>query len=163
MANGDREWSLGSKLKVSNNSSSGRSIKWWAQSTKTENNCFFFFPLHRAAMTSLYQKPSNEAIYGRFADVRSLYSFMSLFSLPNILLQQFRTDIFVVFIYGLQMIYFSILWWVHRVCETKKKIDRSIWFMAFKVMNACAQLFNVFDMCRLPYLEWRSQILCAPN
>lgn len=68
----------------------------------------------------------------------------------------FRRHLFMVF-----------KWFIFQSCGecteyVNKKIDRSIWFMAFEVMNACAQLFNVFDMCLVPYLVWRSQILCAP-
>lgn len=124
-----------------------------------KNNCFFSSTAW-IAMTSLFQKPSNETIYGaRSVDARarSLFPLMSLFTLPNKPRTNSSPHSNVIF-----TLFMVFKWFTFYSCgpmsrwSRPNRTDRSIaiWFMAIGVMNACAPCLT----CpRAPYLEWRSQ------
>lgn len=143
--------SLGSKLNVSKRSTG---IEWWA--SNRENNCFVF----SVAITSSFQKPSNKAIYGRFGDARLCH-----FSLCQInsATESALADIFVaLFIYGLQMIYFSIFAANAPSGVGTESVDRSIDLIYGVWSNERVRTTKQCLTCALSWMEIASS-MCAAN
>lgn len=103
-------WTLGSKLNVSNNSN------------KQESRIIVSF---LASQWLPYFKSHRIKPFMGDSVTRILCFRLCHFSLYQIN-SQLRTDIFVVFIYGLQMIYFSILWQMHEALPYVKSLSTDL-------------------------------------